>query len=258
MSNDHPLHLDEYGDPANPALICLHGLGGGGYFFAGLARSLKDQRHILCPDMPGSGFSPRPRHPISFEHFADVVSDLIQRRSNGPIALVGHSMGTIVALKVYARLSSRISSLIFVGGLPAPLLEAQARLRDRAALARERGMAAVAPTIAPIVFSQRSLNAMPDKVAMFQRLLAAGDAEGYAQTALALADASAADVVGQVNVPCLCLTGSEDRYAPPRSAQEFTSTIAGAQYKELPNCAHMPFFEDSKEFNQIIGRFLSR
>src|SRR5258706_15704394 len=115
-------------------------------------------------------------------------------------------MGTIVALKVYARIPDRISSMMFVGGLPAPLPEAQARLRDRAALARSAGMAAVAPTIVPVVFARKFLDANPEKGTMFQRLLAQNDAEGYAQTALALANASAADVVPQGRVPCLCIT----------------------------------------------------
>src|SRR5436305_1290591 len=129
------LHCDEYGEPALPALLCIHGLGGGGYFFTSLARSLQDRYHVLCPDMPGSGFSARPPEPISLDYLADVVVDLIQRKTSNPVALLGHSMGTIIALKIYARLRHRVKQLIFVGGLSTPLPEAQARLRDRAAMA---------------------------------------------------------------------------------------------------------------------------
>src|SRR5690348_15805812 len=191
------LYLDEYGAAASdsshhtPTLVALHGLGGGGYFFAGVALAAQRgdalaspaRRHVLCPDLPGSGFSPRGQRPITFDRFADAIVQLIERKTAGPVAMMGHSMGTIIALKVYAAIPARIGSLIFVGGLPAPLPDAQARLRDRAALARSAGMSAVAPTIVPVVFARRSLDAIPDKVAMFQRLLAQSDAEGYAQTA---------------------------------------------------------------------------
>lgn len=251
------LHLDEYGDPALPALVCVHGLGGGGYFFAGLGRALQDRFHVLCPDMPGSGFSPRLPEPITLDLLAHVTVKLIQKRTRGPVALLGHSMGTIIALKAYSRSPSLIRSLIFVGGLPTPLPSAQARLRDRAALARKEGMMAVAPTIPPIVFSKRSLAELPDKIAMFQRLLASSDAEGYAQTALALADASADDVLAQVEVPSLCLTGAEDRYAPPDSVRPFAQSIQSCTYQELGDCAHMPFFEDPPLFNSLILRFLT-
>jgi pimeloyl-ACP methyl ester carboxylesterase len=255
------LYVEEYGAAPGGAgpprtLIALHGLGGGAYFFAAMGRSLASHGRSLCPDLPGSGFSRRGDQPITFERFTNVVVQLIDRKTTAPIALMGHSMGTIIALKVYARIPDRIGSMIFVGGLPAPLPEAQARLRERAALARSAGMAAVAATIAPVVFSRRSLDAIPDSVAMFQRLLAQSDAEGYAQTATALADASAADIVPRVRIPCLCLTGKEDRYAPPDAVQNFADSIPGSIYQELPDCGHMPFFEAPDAFTEIVRGFL--
>jgi pimeloyl-ACP methyl ester carboxylesterase len=256
LDDGEPLHVEEYGAGRPLTLVALHGLGGGGYFFAGMAHSLASGVRSLCPDLPGSGFSPRGDQPITFEHFANSVVQLIERKTNGPVALLGHSMGTIIALKVYARIPDRVGSLIFVGGLPAPLPEAQSRLRDRAALAQSAGMAAVAPTIVPIVFSRASLDAIPDKVAMFQRLLSLSDAEGYAQTATALADASAADVVSRVRVPCLCVTGTEDRYAPPAAVRRFADSLPGAVYHELPGCGHMPFFEAPDAFTAIVQGFL--
>ncbi len=217
LDNGEALYLDTFGavhaDTAGRrlTLVALHGLGGGGYFFAGIGPSLASDGLALFPDLPGSGFSRRGGRPITFDRFADAVVQLIEGKTDGAVALMGHSMGTIIALKVYDRIPDRIGSMVFVGGLPAPLPEARARLRDRAALARSAGMAAVAPTIVPIVFARRSLDAIPDKVGMFQRLLAQSDAEGYAQTALALADASAADLVSEVRVPCLCVTGADFR-----------------------------------------------
>jgi len=262
LDNGDCVFFDEYGGiPANSAdgnltLVALHGLGGGGYFFAGIGRSLASRGRVICLDMPGSGFSRRGDQAVSFDHFADAVVQLIERNTSGRVALMGHSMGTIVALKVYARIPNRIGSLIFVGGLPAPLPEAQARLRDRAGLARSAGMAAVARTIVPVVFARRSLEAIPDKVGMFQRLLALSDVEGYAQTALALADASAEDVVPRVRVPCLCVTGREDRYAPPAAVRVFAESIPDAMYQELADCGHMPFFEAPEAFKDVVQSFL--
>ena len=263
LDDRDPLYVEEYGAVSPAAgprltLIALHGLGGGGYFFAGIAHSLASGVRSLCPDLPGSGFSPRGQQPITFERFTNTIVQLIERKTAGNVVLLGHSMGTIIALKAYARIPDRIDSLMFVGGLPAPLPEAQARLRDRAALARTAGMAAVAPTVVPIVFSRPSLGAIPDKVAMFQRLLSLSDAEGYAQTAAALADASAADVVPRVRVPCLCVTGTEDRYAPPAAVHSFAHSVPGAACHELRDCAHMPFFEAPDALTAVVQGFLSR
>src|SRR5436305_2022825 len=195
LDNGEALSFDQYGVvSANSTdrpitLVALHGLGGGGYFFAGIAQSVACRGPVLCPDMPGSGRSPREARPISFDRFADAIVQLIERKTAGPVALMGHSMGTIVALNVYARIPDRIDSMIFVGGLPAPLPEVQIRLRNLAALARSEGMDAVARAVVPVVFASGSIDVNPDKVTLFQRLLAQSDAESYAQTAHALADA---------------------------------------------------------------------
>jgi pimeloyl-ACP methyl ester carboxylesterase len=124
VDNGEALFLDEYSDVSPNStdrpvtLVALHGLGGGGYFFAGIGRSLASRGHVFSPDMPGSGFSRRGERPISFDRFADAVVQLIERKTSGPVALMGHSMGTIIALMVYARIPNRIGSMIFVGGLP--------------------------------------------------------------------------------------------------------------------------------------------
>jgi 3-oxoadipate enol-lactonase len=263
LDNGEALFLDEcravpaasLGRPLT--LVALHGLGGGGYFFAELARSLDFRGSIFSPDMPGSGRSRRGERPISFDRFADAIVQLIERKTSGPVTLMGHSMGTIVALKVYYRIPDRIASMVFVGGLPAPLPEVQVRLHNLAALARSEGMAAVARAVVPVVFARRSLDAIPDQVAMFGRLLAQSDAEGYAQTALALADASAADVVPQVRIPCLCVTGTQDRYAPPAPVRAFADSLSAAVYKEIAECAHMPFFEAPDVLRDIVQSFLA-
>src|SRR4051812_38632084 len=104
------LYLDEYGKAGDrPTLVCLHGLGGGGYFFAGIGHSRAAAGgHVLCPDLPGSGFSPRGDRAVTFDRLADAVVQLIERKAAaGPIALIGHSMGTIIALRVYARIPER-------------------------------------------------------------------------------------------------------------------------------------------------------
>jgi 3-oxoadipate enol-lactonase len=259
LDNGETVFLEEHGaaSPGSPlTFVALHGLGGGGYFFAGIGRSLASRVRVFILDMPGSGFSRRGERPISFDRFADVVVQLIERKTSGPVALLGHSMGTITALKVCARIPDRIGSMIFVGGLPAPLPEVQDRLRGLAALARSAGMAAVAATVVPVVFAGRSLDAIPDKVSMFQRLLAHSDVEGYAETALALAGASAADVIPRVRVPCLCVTGAEDRYAPPAAVRAFADFIPAAVYRELADCGHMPFFEVPDAFGEIVQSFL--
>jgi len=240
-----------------PDLLCLHGLGGASYFFDSLAVSLRDAFRTVAVDLPGCGFSPAGTSGFSFEDCVEAVEELIRETMSKPITILGHSMGTIIGLKLAARQPAYVSRLIFVGGLPEPIPEAQGRLRQRAREARERGMAGTGDVMMPIVFSPASLRAIPDKVAMFHRLLELNDPIRYAETAEALSEASASDAASKVNVPSLVITGADDRYAPPSAVRAFVNRLPGSvQYREISNCGHMPFFEKPEVFERIIRDFL--
>lgn len=255
LGSGRSLYYVEKGN--GPTLLCLHGLGGGSYFFAGLADSLGDSFRTIAVDLPGCGFSPGGASGFSIEDCVEVLEELIRDKLGEGTAILGHSMGTIIGLKLAARDSVQPSRLIFVGGLPEPTPEAQKRLRERACEVRERGMAGVGDITMPIVFSGRSLRTIPDKVAMFHRLLELTDPVEYARAADALAGASAWDCVSRVSVRCLAITGSEDRYAPPSFVKAFVNRLtAPVRYCELEDCGHMPFFERPDVFEQMIRDFL--
>ncbi len=238
-------------------LLCLHGLGGASYFFSALAGSLADAFRTVAVDLPGCGFSPAPASGFSIEDCVEVLEELIRQEIRDAVSILGHSMGTIMALKLAARGSVPVSSLIFVGGVPEPIPEAQKRLRERALEVRERGMRGVGDVTMPIVFSAASLQTVPDKVAMYHRLLELNDPIGYAGAADALAHSSARDCISKIRVPCLAMTGSEDHYAPPSFVKEFVTQLAGSvQYCEMKDCGHMPFFEKPDLFAATIRRFL--
>ena len=51
------IHYSDWGDPADPTVLCVHGLSRNGRDFDPLARALEDAYHVVCPDVPGRGWS---------------------------------------------------------------------------------------------------------------------------------------------------------------------------------------------------------
>ncbi|HEX4723228.1 MAG TPA: alpha/beta fold hydrolase [Pseudonocardiaceae bacterium] len=76
-----------------PAVLLLHGLGATGAVWDGLTDRL--DRTWLAPDLPGHGGSARLRR-YSFGGLAAAVAD--QLPTAGPLVVVGHSLGGVVAL----------------------------------------------------------------------------------------------------------------------------------------------------------------
>jgi lipase len=103
------LHVHQFGDPADPPLLALHGVQGHGGRFAPLAAALG--RRVHAPDLAGHGLSPWDP-PWTMERYVDdvlaVIADL------PPVDIVGHSFGGALAVWVARRDPSRVRRLALV------------------------------------------------------------------------------------------------------------------------------------------------
>ncbi len=66
----------EAGNPANPAVILLHGFPSSSHQYRDLVPALADHFHVVAPDYPGFGHSGRPdpdSWPYTFAHLAQVT-----------------------------------------------------------------------------------------------------------------------------------------------------------------------------------------
>jgi pimeloyl-ACP methyl ester carboxylesterase len=257
---DARLYLEARGAAGAPVLLCLHGLGGGTHFFGALGAHLGDQCRTIAVDLPGSGLSPGPPGgSFSFDAVADLLVSLARsEHARGPaLYLLGHSLGTILALEMIRRSPDLAGGLIIVGGLPEALPSARQRIRDRIAVISERGMAAVSGGAVAANFSTRSEAERPELTACFAKLFAAQDAGLYAETASALAAWRARELPPLDRVSCLAITGEEDRYAPPDAVGAFARTLPAATRVEvMPDCGHLPFLERPAAFAAIVSAFL--
>jgi pimeloyl-ACP methyl ester carboxylesterase len=251
------LHVEDSGGSANRGLpiVALHGLGGGAWFFSGLARRLAPDRRVIAVDLPGTGRSTS-GVPLSIDSWLADLDDLLTARGATPAILLGHSMGTIVALEAWAAWPHHIRALIFVGGLPEPQPLIRERLTLRAASVERDGLAGVGPQAAIANFAKATLARQPELVALFERVFEAQDPGVYVRWCRLLVASSAASVVPSVTVPCCAITGAEDQYAPPGLVSAFMRELPGAVREEaLEDCAHLPFLESPDAFAAAVTSF---
>jgi lipase len=94
------LHVHEWGDPAAPTLVCVHGITSHGARFERLALDRLAQRfHVVAPDLRGhghSGWEP----PWSIDQHLD---DLLETVSGDARLWVGHSFGGRLVLELAFR-----------------------------------------------------------------------------------------------------------------------------------------------------------
>jgi pimeloyl-ACP methyl ester carboxylesterase len=249
------MYVEDRGQGA--ATLALHGLGGGAYFFRGFADRLQFEYRIVTVDLPGTGRSTS-ETVTSMDRWVEELGALVDRLGAGPVVIIGHSMGTMLALKAWAAWRAKIRGLVFVGGLPRVRPLIRERLSQRlTALTGASDLSGWGPKVSPGVFSPASFRDRPETVALFERVFETQPLDVYTRCCQILLDADASSIVPTVTVPAMVLTGTDDQYAPPVAVTEFARQLPTQPRLEIvPDCGHLPFLEQPAAFADAVKSFL--
>ena len=270
LVTDAPLaHLrwDPPGGPG-PLVLLLHGVGGGRQAWddasmgagQGTGAALAAAGYTaVAVDFPGYGLS-APLPACSLAGMAGSVQALISHLGAGPAAVVGHSMGGMVAQELVATAPQQVRALVLAGTSPAfgkPGGDWQQQfLQSRfAPLDAGVGMAGLA---GPLVAAMVAPGTAPDRQAAAQALMAGVPEAGYraAVTALVAFDRRAG--LASIAVPTLVITGEHDRTAAPEVARKMAERIPGALCHILPGAGHLLNIEQPDAFNTVLLQFLQQ
>lgn len=225
-------------DPAKPTVVFIHGAGLDHSWWGLQSRYFGYHGYnVLAFDLPGHGRSEGP--PLaSIADMADWVKRSLEALKIVKATLVGHSMGSLIALEFAARYPDAAERVAFIGtAYPMKVSDAfleAAKRNDETAYDMETiwGHAAQVP------YSSSPNPGMwlyGDSLARLRRL-----APGVLHTDLAACNgyvdgmASAA----RVKCPALFILGARDIMTPPRAAKDLAAAIAGAKTVTIPPSGH--------------------
>lgn len=207
-------------------------------------------------DLPGHGRSRGQEVLADIGAMADWLGAIVAQGEGGPAALIGHSMGSLVALELAARRPELVSRLCLTGAAAAmpvhpALLELAAAHDPKAvelmvdwAFGRRGHMGGNPVPGGWMMGSARSLLLRGDP-AVLSSDLAACNAYG----------AGAASAAA-VRCPTLVLTGEEDRMTPPKAARKLASLLPDARLAILPGAGHMAMLEAPEATLDALKTFL--
>ncbi len=250
-------------------VVFVHGLGGSLNAFTPLLPALLRQRCVRL-DLPGAGRSHKAYAlgaasatggVLSVQSHAQAVLRVCEALGLAQVHLVGHSMGTIVALHVAALQPARVRSLTLFGALAEPAQPMREALRARAALAREQGLFDIAEGISNLALSASTRDTQPVTVAYVRETVGAQDPEGFARNCLALAEAQAPRLE-LVRCPTLLVNGDEDAVTPLSGARQLADRLAAGgaatRVEALARCGHWPMQERTADAQRLLRDFLER
>lgn len=94
-------HVQVFGPEDAPVILLLHGTGAATHSWRGLAPLLAARFRVVSLDLPGHGFtSGRPVGGLSMRAMAAAVGELLRVMKIAPRAIVGHSAGAAIAIRM--------------------------------------------------------------------------------------------------------------------------------------------------------------
>ncbi|MGF1523324.1 MAG: alpha/beta fold hydrolase, partial [Leptolyngbyaceae cyanobacterium] len=104
-----------WGKESNPTVLCLHGILEQGAVWEEVAVPLTEMGYyVVAPDLRGHGRSSYRQETYSLVDLLADVDALVHQKFNQPLTLVGHSMGSILAVLLAGVRSQVVKSLVLV------------------------------------------------------------------------------------------------------------------------------------------------
>ena len=243
--------------PKSPAIVFIHGAAFDHSVWQWQSRYLANHGFtVLAPDLPGHGKSPGGARK-SIADMAGWVAALIEAAALERAAVVGHSMGSLVALETAIRHPARVGKLALVGtaapmAVGDPFLAA-ARDDDPAAFDMEvtwghaRAMALATSPVPGTTLpgASRALN-------------------GRAHAGVLASDLAAChewkpplDAIRALKVPTLVVVGKRDQMTPQKAGRALAAEIPGARLAVL-DAGHSMMSEAPRDLLRELKAFLAQ
>jgi len=224
-------------------LVALHALALSGRLWDPMAAALAETRTVLAPDARGHGGSDWDRGPFTIADLADDVAALIEARADGPVDVIGLSMGGSTAILLAQRRPDLVARLVLADTTACYGPDRVAQWTERAEKAigvpREKQVAFQVDRW----FSPAYAQAHAGEVRRVSDIFVATDSTAHAAACDAFAGLDAAAGLGGIKAATLVLVGRDDYATPPAMAEVLAAGIPDAQLEVLEDTRHLSLIE---------------
>jgi pimeloyl-ACP methyl ester carboxylesterase len=247
------LHVHRVAEPAAPAIILLHGLGVSGTVWQAFARRLAPRFAAVAPDLRGHGESDAPPTGYRPEDYARDLAAMLEALGIGQAPVLGHSLGSLVALALADRRPDLVSGLVLVD----PPVDSERRNPDVSNVFRLRHEP---PGRLEEYLLTRNPGGGRPLAEMLARLFRrAADAAFTEMLTAPPGHPEAWESARHVRHPTLVVQAdpSNDGVLGDVAAQSFTECLARGQLLKVPGAAHAVHASHPRELAAAATRFLT-
>jgi len=257
------------GQPNGRTVVLFHGMNFGGFYFGGPIEALRNAGfRVVVPDQIGFGRSSKPIIPYNFHDMALNTRTLLQSLGVSKAAIVGHSMGGMLA----ARFAASYPDMTERAVLYDPIGLTDTRWEQAWHSAEDAHKATMARTpdqawqAAYANIERYFPGAWKPEYEQYVRILYAptlsSDWPRLAMVQSIYRQITYLDPVvhdwEHIKVKTLVLGGEKDGQNFPALARHIAETIPGAELVLIPNVGHVPHIQAPEVFNRELLKFLNQ
>lgn len=273
------LFIEEAGPTAKRGAVFLHGSALRTDVWHYQLDGVGDHRLVFY-DLRGHGLSqPKGHSRYDIPTLVDDVLAVIEDSGLEEVVLVGHSVGGMIALDLCSTradlLGSLIKGVVCVNTTHRPAYES---VTGGAAIARaervlRRPLDAIGSHHHRVDYLRRVIKPSDSlflavsyaafgphgsarQIDFTYDMLAETPTDVLFDLFKAYRDFEVTDLLPDVTVPVLVVTGTHDRITVPGASQFLADNLPKAQFQVFDNCGHMTMLEKHKEFNTMLAEFL--
>jgi len=250
----------EWRGDGGPAVALIHGLGLNRQMWQWQLPALVPRYRVLVYDLYGHGDSPRPPSAANLTLFSDQLRRLLDESDVKRCAVVGFSLGGMIARRFALDHADRLSALAILNSAHERTAAQRDAILKRVEQVREQGPSATVEAALKRWFSDDFRAGNPDVLDLVRQWVMANDKEVYPGIYRVLANGvgEIVEPIKTIRCPTLVMTGEEDFGNSPEMTRAIAESIAGARAVILPGLRHMALAEAPEVFNQALVSFLDQ
>ncbi|MEJ2758503.1 MAG: alpha/beta fold hydrolase [Anaerolineales bacterium] len=268
--NGQEINIVEEGSPNRQKVILIHGWSSSSFAMSPISQMLSQRFHCLSVDLPGYGSSPPFEGKTTIPRYADLIRDLIEAVSDGPVVLVGHSMGGMIATTVAIEEPVLVERMVLIGPtITGRLSRTINTLISPINMIERFGLGSLIVStveklyvgltdrlMRPVSFSDRTDITQEDYVRLRADARRPGQGKVRAECFFAMRDHDLSGRISGIETPTLVIWGAEDNTVPLRDAGVVEDEWPETDLRILPKAGHWPHFESPTTTRRLIAAYL--
>ena len=270
LYDDLQIHAVEEGHPNRQVALLIHGWSSSWYAMSPLLGLLSQRFRAISVDLPGYGVSPPLPDRVTIPAYAEVLANFIERVTDGPVVLIGHSMGGMIGLTLTLQYPALVERMVLIGPTisgrlstsinmfvsPITMLE-RFGLGSLMVSSVERIMVGLTDRLMrPVSYAERSGITRDEHTRLQADVRRPGQGRVRAECFFAMRENDLSGRLGPIETPALVLWGAEDNTVPLRDAGVVADEWPAADLRIIPKAGHWPHFETPDTVRRQVAAFL--